>query len=87
MKFNKTLILTGLLALGGLTASAQEQQEKTENVFNPHWYIEVQPLGMQYTLGEVSFGDLLSYNLQVQSRMGDERSGTEVEVELCSSNG
>lgn len=65
MKFNKTLILTGLLALGGLTASAQEQQEKTENVFNPHWYIEVQPLGMQYTLGEVSFGDLLSYNLQV----------------------
>lgn len=64
MKFNKTLILTGLLALGGLTASAQEQ-EKTENVFNPHWYIEVQPLGMQYTLGEVSFGDLLSYNLQV----------------------
>lgn len=65
MKFNKTLILTGLLALGGLTASAQEQQEKTENVFNPHWYIEVQPLGMQYTLGERSFGDLLSYNLQV----------------------
>ena len=59
------MILTGLLALGGLTASAQEQQEKTENVFNPHWYIEVQPLGMQYTLGEVSFGDLLSYNLQV----------------------
>ena len=65
MKFNKTLILTGLLALGGLTASAQEQQEKTEYVFNPHWYVEVQPLGMQYTLGELSFGDLLSYNLQV----------------------
>lgn len=65
MKFNKTLIMTGLLALGGLTASAQEQQEKTEYVFNPHWYVEVQPLGMQYTLGELSFGDLLSYNLQV----------------------
>ena len=57
--------MTGLLALGGLTASAQEQQEKTEYVFNPHWYVEVQPLGMQYTLGELSFGDLLSYNLQV----------------------
>lgn len=72
MKLNKTLILSGLLAFGGLSASAQgtnaapqEPQEKTEYVFNPHWYVEVQPLGLQYTLGELSFGDLLSYNLQV----------------------
>ena len=67
---NKTILLSGLLAFGGLTASAQESQaqepqEKTEYVFNPHWYVEVQPLGLQYTLGELSFGDLLSYNLQV----------------------
>ena len=67
---NKTILLSGLLAFGGLTASAQgpqaqEPQEKTEYVFNPHWYVEVQPLGLQYTLGELSFGDLLSYNLQV----------------------
>ena len=70
MKMNKTILLSGLLAFGGLTASAQESQaqepqEKTEYVFNPHWYVEVQPLGLQYTLGELSFGDLLSYNLQV----------------------
>ena len=47
------------------TAVAQEKSEKVENVFNPHWYIQVQPLGAQYTLGEDSFGDLSSYNLQV----------------------
>ena len=67
---NKTILLSGLLAFGVLTGSAQESQaqepqEKTESVFNPHWYVEVQPLGLQYTLGELSFGDLLSYNLQV----------------------
>ena len=48
----------------GLTASAQEQKGTTEYVFEPHWYIQVQPVGVQYTLGEVDFGDLLSYNVQ-----------------------
>jgi outer membrane protein OmpA-like peptidoglycan-associated protein len=38
---------------------------KTEYVFNPHWYVQIQPLGAQYTLGEVGFSDLLSYNAQL----------------------
>ncbi|MBO7045938.1 MAG: OmpA family protein [Prevotella sp.] len=62
MKMKKT-ILSCLLALGFLTASAQ-QQPKTEYVFNPHWYVQIQPLGIQHTLGEVDFGDLNSYNVQ-----------------------
>ena len=63
MKMKKT-ILSCLLALGFLTASAQDQQPKTEYVFNPHWYVQIQPLGIQHTLGEVDFGDLNSYNVQ-----------------------
>ncbi len=63
MKIKKTL-LAGLLMMGFVSVSAQNQEIKTENVFNPHWYVQVQPLGAQYTLGEGSFGDLLSYNLQ-----------------------
>ena len=50
--------------LGFVSASAQEAETKTEYVFNPHWYVQVQPLGAQYTLGEISFGDLTSYNVQ-----------------------
>lgn len=66
MKINKTL-LAGLLMMGmaSATANAQELGEKVENVFNPHWYIQVQPLGAQYTLGETSFGNLVSYNVQI----------------------
>jgi len=60
----KKTILSCLLALGFLSASAQEQQPKTEYVFNPHWYVQIQPLGLQHTLGEVDFGDLNSYNVQ-----------------------
>ena len=63
MKMKKT-ILSCLLALGFITASAQDQQPKTEYVFEPHWYVQIQPLGVQYTLGERDFGDLLSYNVQ-----------------------
>ena len=63
MKMKKT-ILSCLLALGFLSASAQDQQPKTEYVFNPHWYVQIQPLGVQHTLGEVDFGDLNSYNVQ-----------------------
>lgn len=63
MKIKKS-ILSCLLMLGFISASAQDAEVKTEYVFNPHWYVQVQPLGGQYTLGEVSFGDLFSYNVQ-----------------------
>ena len=63
MKMKKA-ILSCLMLLAGLTASAQEQKGTTEYVFEPHWYVNIQPLGVQYTLGEVDFGDLLSYNVQ-----------------------
>ena len=63
MKMKKA-ILSCLMLVAGLTASAQEQKGTTEYVFEPHWYVQVQPLGAQYTLGERGFGDLLSYNVQ-----------------------
>ncbi|MCD8203019.1 MAG: OmpA family protein, partial [Prevotella sp.] len=53
-----------LLVMGCLGAAAQPE-EKTEYVFNPHWYLQVQPVGAQYTLGELSFGKLVSYNAQI----------------------
>ena len=61
MKF-KSILLSSLLALGCTAASAQEA--KTVNVFNPHGYLQVQ-IGVQETLGEIGFGDLLSPNVQV----------------------
>ena len=48
--------------MGCTAASAQEA--KTVNVFNPHWYGQVQ-IGGQYTLGEIGFGKLLSPNAQI----------------------
>ena len=60
----KKTILSCLMLLAGLSASAQEQKGTTEYVFEPHWYVQVQPVGAQYTLGEVDFKDLLSYNVQ-----------------------
>jgi len=60
----KKSILSCMLMLGFVSASAQDPEVKTEYVFNPHWYVQVQPLGGQYTLGEVSFSDLFSYNVQ-----------------------
>lgn len=60
----KKVIVSLMLAMGFMTASAQEQQPQTENVFNPHWFVQVQG-GVQYTLGEISFGDLISPNVQV----------------------
>lgn len=61
MNIKKTLF-AAVLALGCMSASAQEA--KTEYVFNPHWYVQGQ-VGAQYTLGEISFGDLVSPNAQV----------------------
>ena len=60
----KKTILSCLMALGVLSASAQDQQPQKEYVFNPYWYVQIQPLGIQHTLGEVDFGDLNSYNVQ-----------------------
>lgn len=60
----KKVIVSLMLAMGFMTASAQEQQPQTETVFNPHWFVQVQG-GAQYTLGEIAFGDLISPNVQV----------------------
>ena len=61
----KKFILSGLLFLGVLSAQAQAQQQgTTEYDFNPHWYVQLQPLGLQHTLGELDFGDLNNYNIQ-----------------------
>lgn len=61
MNLKKTF-LAALVAMGCLTASAQEQ--KTEYEFNPHWYIQLQG-GVQHTLGEISAKHLFSPNVQV----------------------
>jgi outer membrane protein OmpA-like peptidoglycan-associated protein len=61
----KKLIMSLLLFLGVLSASAQaEQKGTTEYVFQPHWYITLQG-GGQYTLGEGKFKDLISPTAQV----------------------
>jgi len=62
MNIKKT-IMSALLMLGFVSASAQEA--KTVYDFNPHWYVQIQPLGGQYTLGEPDFKDLISYNAQL----------------------
>ena len=62
MNIKKTM-MSALLMLGFISASAQEA--KTVYDFNPHWYVQIQPLGAQYTLGEAQFKDLLSYNVQL----------------------
>ena len=46
MKF-RNIALSGVLAMMSLTLSAQEETEKTEYVFNPHWYGQLQ-VGGQY---------------------------------------
>ena len=59
----KNILMSGVMAMGCLTASAQDAP-KTEYVFNPHWYVQGQ-IGAQHTLGEVKFGDLISPNIQL----------------------
>ena len=61
----KKVILSCLMLAGFLSASAQEEQKgTTEYVFAPHWYVQLQPVGLQHTIGEADFSDLLSYNVQ-----------------------
>ena len=59
----KNILLSGVVAMGCISASAQEA-DKTVNVFNPHWYVQAQ-VGGQYTLGEISFDKSLSPNAQL----------------------
>lgn len=64
MNIKKSLLSVALIA-SCLTAAAQDEQpQKTENVFNKHWYVQAQG-GAQYTLGEIDFSDLISGNAQV----------------------
>lgn len=58
----KNIFMSALLFAGALTAVAQEEETVTD--FHPHWYVGGQ-FGAQYTLGEVSFSDLISPNAQV----------------------
>lgn len=58
----KKSIFMAVLASSALCASAQEA--KTEYDFVPHWYVQAQ-VGGQYTLGEISFGKLVSPNAQI----------------------
>jgi outer membrane protein OmpA-like peptidoglycan-associated protein len=62
MKMKKA-ILSCLMLMGVLSASAQEQKGTTEYVFEPHWYIQLQG-GAQYTTGETKFSKLISPTIQ-----------------------
>ena len=59
----KKTILSCLMLMGVLSASAQEQKGTTEYVFEPHWYIQLQG-GAQYTTGETKFSKLISPTVQ-----------------------
>lgn len=58
----KKVLFAAVLAFGAMSASAQEQ--KTIEVFQPHWYVQAQG-GAQYTEGERAFKHLVSPNVQV----------------------
>ncbi len=62
----KNILLSCMVVMGCLSASAQEAPEaRTEYEFHHHWYLQIQPAGMQYTLGEIEYKHLISYNFQV----------------------
>ncbi len=63
MKLKKYL-LSASFAVCALFASAQAQEEVIETVFRPYWYGQLQ-VGAQETLGETSFGKLISPNAQI----------------------
>lgn len=65
MKINKLFLSASLALCAAFGANAQTvEEEVTEYVFQPHWYIQGQ-VGMQETLGETSFGKLASFNAQI----------------------
>jgi len=61
MKINK-ILLAGAMLLSG--ASLMAQETVTEYSYKPNWYIQGQ-IGGQETVGEASFGKLLSPNAQI----------------------
>lgn len=63
MNLKKILFVAGLAVATCFAAKAQQEVE-TEYVFEPHWYVQGQ-FGVQHTLGEIDFSDLLSPNIQV----------------------
>ena len=63
----KTLFAAAMLALGTTSAMAQAtytDKNGDEYTFKKHWFLDLQG-GAQYTLGEASFGDLISPNAQI----------------------
>ncbi len=57
-----TAIVLGLSTLAGMAQTGPQNlriKEEGKTVFNPHWYMQAQA-GASYTLGEASFGDLIS---------------------------
>ena len=59
----RNILLSSTIILSSLVAGAQNK-EATESVFVPHWFIQGQ-FGAQETLGETSFGRLISPNAQI----------------------
>ena len=59
----KKAILSCLMLMGVLSASAQEQKGTTEYIFEPNWYFQIQG-GARYTTGENDFGKLISPTVQ-----------------------
>lgn len=60
----KKFILSSVIAMGAITGYAQAAGEVVEYDFKPTFYIQGQ-IGGQETVGEGSFGDLLSPNAQI----------------------
>lgn len=62
----KKSLLSALVAMTALTASAQDccKSNAEVTVFKPTWNVQAQ-VGAQYTLGELSFGKLISPNAQI----------------------
>lgn len=64
MIMKQKLLSIILLAAGCLSASAQQADNNEKEEFQAHWYGQAQ-IGMQHTLGEISFGSLNSFNAQI----------------------
>ena len=61
--FASAILLMVCAVMPAMAQEAQEEQEY-EYTFNPHWFLQGQ-VGAQHTLGEISFFDLMSPNIQL----------------------